>query len=305
MKFHLGIKSDPIEYRYSFDWLFSLMDRNNVRFLQLGSFTEVFTAEDGYFHELKQAADSYGIRIKSCFTTHRDLGGWMTGNPYLERASYRNYKRYIEVAEILGADYVGGNAGGVYRDMMEYKTEGMERYLVNIKRLMKYAKDNGLKALNLEPMSCSGEPPSYPEEIRYMMETLHAYHMSMPDETVPVYLCSDIGHGIADEYRYVVHDNWDLFRMQIPWMSEFHIKNTDSSFDSTFGFTRREYDRGIIDLGELGATLEENWDRWPVEELVGYLEIAGPKTGRDYSDCLLEGMLEESMDALNRELYSL
>jgi ribulose-phosphate 3-epimerase len=302
MRFHLGIKSDPIEHRYSFEWLFALMDRLDVRFMQMGSFPGVFTAEDGYFEEVRESAEKCGIRIKSCFTTHRDLGGWMTGNRYLERASLRNYRRYIHVTHLLGADHVGGNAGSVYLDNMEFKGNGIERYIANMKELMAYAKEKGLKALNLEPMSCTSEPPSYPDEIEYIMTALYDYHTARPDTTVPVFLCSDIGHGIADKNRRVIHDNMELFEMQIPWMSEFHIKNTDSSFDATFGFTKGEYQRGIIDLRQLRSMIDRNWGRWPVEELVGYLEISGPKTGRDYSDYLLEEMIVGSVETLKKEL---
>ena len=37
----------------------------------------------------------------------------------------------------------------------------------------------------------------------------------------------------------------------------------------------------------------------PVREIVGYLEIGGPKTGRDYSDWKLEGALRESLRYLS------
>ena len=37
---------------------------------------------------------------------------------------------------------------------------------------------------------------------------------------------------------------------------------------------------------------------WPVSEVVGYLEIGGPKLGRDYSDYRLEKQLGESLAAI-------
>jgi hypothetical protein len=40
---------------------------------------------------------------------------------------------------------------------------------------------------------------------------------------------------------------------------------------------------------------------WPVREVVGYLEIGGPKLGRDYSDYKLERQLEESIAHIMEE----
>ena len=37
MQINLGLKSDPINYRYSYDWLFDLMNEIDLRYLQLGS----------------------------------------------------------------------------------------------------------------------------------------------------------------------------------------------------------------------------------------------------------------------------
>ena len=49
----LGVKSDPIQYRYSFDWLFNLMAEEGVYNLQLGTFTEFYSLPDTYFYRLK------------------------------------------------------------------------------------------------------------------------------------------------------------------------------------------------------------------------------------------------------------
>jgi ribulose-phosphate 3-epimerase len=161
----------------------------------------------------------------------------------------------------------------------------------------------GLKALTLEPMSCLAEPPSTPAEIRAMMEAAAACHRQCPDATVPVYLCGDISHGIADAQRRVVHGNLELFEFSIPWMAEFHFKNTDAIFNSTFGFSPEEQTRGIVDLRQVRAVIERNAGAWPVKEVVGYLEIGGPKVGRDYSDPELGGHLRASLRAL-KEVFS-
>ena len=40
IELQLGIKTDPIEYRYSYDWLFRLLAEEGIRQVQLGSFFE-------------------------------------------------------------------------------------------------------------------------------------------------------------------------------------------------------------------------------------------------------------------------
>lgn len=297
MKFSLGMKSDPIEYRYSYAWLFDLLNRCGVSNVQLGSSFEFYTVGDGYFLELRELAERKGIRIKSCFTSHRELGGWMTGNPHLEQAARRNYERYIEIGALLGADYVGSNPGAVYRDRMADKGPGIERYLGHMRELTQYAHARGLKALTIEPMSCLAEPPTAPEEITAMLAALNEHHRRHA-ATVPVYLCGDISHGYADAQGRVVYDNYQLFEAAIPSMAEFHLKNTDRIFHATFGFTPDERRTGIVDLQRVKTLIEAHADDWPVDEVVGYLEIGGPKLGRDYSDYHVESLLAGSFEAL-------
>jgi ribulose-phosphate 3-epimerase len=167
-----------------------------------------------------------------------------------------------------------------------------------MRELVVIARRAGLKALTLEPMSSLYELPSTPEEIRGICEEFTAYHAAHPDDTVPLQLCGDISHGIADADGRVIHDNWSLFEMQIPWMREFHFKNTDAIFSSTFGFDPSERARGIVDLGRLKGLINANASRFPCGEVTGYLEIGGPKLGREYSDRHLERMLVESIQAL-------
>jgi ribulose-phosphate 3-epimerase len=103
---------------------------------------------------------------------------------------------------------------------------------------------------------------------------------------------------MADAEGRVAHDNWSLFEMEIPWMWDFHFKNTASIFNSTFGFGPEERERGIVDLERLKRLIDGNADRFPVREITGYLEIAGPKTGRKYTDNHLKRMLVDSLEAL-------
>ena len=333
MRLGLGVKSDPIEYRFSFEWFFDLLQKCGITNVQLGTFTEIYFLPDQYFLDLRENAAKRGIRISSCFTSHRELGGFFTGNFHMEVVSRRNFERLIQIGALVGADYVGSNAGSVYREAPETKSLGIERYLLNVRELMVLAKQVGLKGLTLEPMSSIAEPPSLPEEIDYIMSELGDHHRRNRATTIPVYLCGDIAHGVADREGNVVHNNKDLFVHCIPYMSEFHFKNTDTVFNSTFGFVPRSFreksfdpsfnegqaaagtsDRtdtrvdeippvGVVDLENLKLLIQKHDDLWPVEEVIGYLEIPGPKHGRDYSDYLLEVELRESLEAL-KEVFS-
>jgi len=298
MNFSLGLKSDAIETRYSFPWLFDLLAEEGIRHVQIGSFFEIYTLEDGWFENLKAEAAQRGLILKSVFTAHRELGGFFYGDPYMERAARRGCERLLDVAARIGADYCGWNPGAIYRDRPGSKESGLDCFHRNLRALMHRASSLGLKAITIEPMSCLAEPPSTPEEIRTMMEIAATYHRQYRDSTVPVYLCGDISHGVADSERKVVHDNLDLFEFSIPWMAEFHFKNTDTIFNSTFGFSPEERARGIVDLWKVRAIVERNAPRWPTGETVGYLEIAGPKIGRDYSDPELGSHLRTSLRAL-------
>lgn len=296
----IGIKSDPIQYRYSFDWLFDIMAETGTEYLQLGSFFELYSLDDAYFYRLRERAEKKGIRIKSVFTAHRELGGFFADDPSMEKVARKNYERLIHVAALVGADYCGSNPGAVYRDQIEKKEKGIVRYLSHMEELSALAYEKGLKALNIEPMSSMAEPPTTPQEIERMVSHLMEFHLKHPDQSVPVFLCGDISHGLADADRNIVHTNLELFEHGIPRMSEFHFKNTDAHFNSTFGFSEDEMQKGIIDLQQINKICERNRNQWPVDDVVGYLEINGPKLGRDYSDILLGDALKSSLNAIKK-----
>jgi len=300
MKLSLGIKSDPVQYRYSYEWLFGLMKRTGIQYLQLGSFFEMLLLEDEFFLELREKAEKYGIRIKSIFSAYREMAGFYSGNAWLEKTARTIYEKYIHIGSILGSDYVGTCAGSVNRDSMDYKERGIQIYLNHMKELIHLAKEQGLKGLSMEVMSCSAEPPSTPKEIDLIMGELNDYHQNNCTHTVPAYLLGDISHGFADIEEHVINSNYEMFEYTIPYMNEFHFKNTDTIFHSTFGFSRKETEKGSVDLSMIKKIIERNTSRWPVDEVTGYLEHPGPKLGRDYTDYKLEEMLTESIETLQQ-----
>jgi ribulose-phosphate 3-epimerase len=292
----LGIKSDPIEYRYSHAWLFGLMRELDVSYLQLGSSFEFYQVEDEFFTDMRREAERYGVEIHSCFTAHRELGGFFSGDPRLVRVARRNYERWIEVGALVGASFVGSNPGAVYRDQADAKGCGTELFLRHLNELTHLAKERGLAGLCVEPMSSAFEPPSLPEEIDHYIAVTQAHHAAVPDGTVPVYYCGDISHGIADKNEQVIHTHWELLEQELPHMAEFHFKNTDGLYNSTFGFGPDERERGIIELDDLKEMLSRRAGEVPVDPFIGYLEIGGPKLGRDYSDGRLAAQLTDSIE---------
>lgn len=296
----LGIKTDAIETRYSFEWLFDLAAAEGVKHIQLGSFYELYHVDLSYFADVRAAAEKRGLTITSVFTAHRELGGFFTGDRRLVAAARQGYERLIAVAHTVGATFCGSNPGAIYRDRPETKAAGIACYLDHMKELSALAKKSGLKALTMEPMSCLAEPPSTADEITHMMKVLGEHHAKNPTTTVPTYLCADISHGLADKDKRVLLSNTALFEAGAPWTAEFHFKNTDAVFSSTFGFSPGECAKGIVNLAEWKQFLDRLAPKFPVNSMVGYLEISGPKTGRDYTDPHLGGALRESLRAIRQ-----
>ena len=302
MRIHIGICSDPIEYRYSHEWLFDLLRDLGVGYVQFGSVPEMYLLDDEFFLDIRRQAERRNVQFRSCFASRRETGGFFAGNAHLERAARVSYERLIRIGALLGVDSVGGTPGSVYRDRMQGKAEGIACYMRHMKELMGLAREKGLKALALETMSCLAEPPTLPEEIDLVLGGLNEHHRRNAGTTVPVRICADIAHGYADRDGRVVHDNWSLFEKAIPYMSEMHVKNTDERFQSAFGFSPAERARGIVDLSKLKDLIARNERRFPVQDFYGYLELSGPKLGRDYSDWRLREDITQSISAI-REVF--
>ena len=139
---------------------------------------------------------------------------------------------------------------------------------------------------------------SDPIESRYSYDWLFGI-MAEHHVTRLQYGASTAALVAEDAARVVLHDNWSLFEAQMPAMWEFHFKNTDAIFNGTFGFGESDRGRGIVDLARLKTIIDRNARRFPrADEIVGYLEISGPKVGRDYADGHLGALLSESLTAI-------
>lgn len=290
----LGVKTDPIEYRYSYPWLFRLLAEEGVRHVQIGTFFELYSLPDAFFTELRGQAEAEGVSITSMFTAHRELGGFFRDEVGWEGVARKHYERLIEVGKLLGARSVGSNPGAVLRDRMGYEHAGTACYLRHMEELMHVAHACGIDLLTIEPMSCLAEPPTLPADIAVMAERLSSYHKNHPD-TSGIGYCADVSHGYVGRQGQVVHTHLKLLEAALPWLHELHLKNTDARYHSTFGFSEAERQRGIIDLVAVRDTLLAHEEQVPNKRMVAYLEIGGPKLGRDYSDCLLEKELRDSL----------
>lgn len=298
----LGVKSDPITYRYSFPWLFDVMAEEGVTYLQLGTFFELYFLPDSYFLRLRKEAEERGITISSVFSAYRELGGFLSEDPDLIQVTERNYRRLIEVAALLGASSCGASMGAFPRDRLDLREKGIARYLEKIKELLHYAKSCGLTWLTAEPMSCFAEPPCSSEEVKQIGEELTLYWQEHKTSAARFGFCADVSHGWIDENGNLREHHLSLFVATFPYLHEFHWKNTDAMYHETFGFEPENMSRGIINVWEIRSLLVQHSHILPEKRLVGYLELPGPKLGRDYSDYLLERMLRESLRYLKRVL---
>lgn len=164
LEFPVSAKTDPIEYRFTYEWLFRIMAEEGIHYVQLGTFSELHHLPNDFFITLRQLAEGYQISIASVFTAHRELGRFFRdAHPAWEGVARRNYERLIEVGALVGAQSVGSNPGAVVRDRLDFQDEGVQRGVRCMKELMGYAHKLAAPCLTIEPMSCLAEPPILPD----------------------------------------------------------------------------------------------------------------------------------------------
>lgn len=275
----LGVKSDPVEYRYSIDWLCRLMADEGVGHLQLGSFFELYQLPQAYWEDLRATADRHAVVLDSLFTAHRELGGFFRREAEYHAVARANAERLIQVGAWMGVERVGWNAGAVLRDEPDALEQGEERFFLAFAELLEFARTLGVPTLTLEPMSTPWEPPSTPGQLDRWAERLGPSGWGW---------CADVSHGVYDSAARQMHSPEACFEACLPRLAEVHLKNTDARCESTFGFGPTDLPRGVIDLRRFRDLVGDR-------DVVGYLEIGGPKLGRDYSDPQLEAQLRASL----------
>lgn len=297
MTWTLGLKTDPIETRFSYPWLFQILREEGVRHVQLGTFFELYQLPDGFFRELRDQAQAADITISSVFTAHRELGGWFRPETGFVDVARTNLRRLIHIGGLLGAESVGFNAGAVLRDRRPDLASGLRIFQREFADALKVAKDCNVGTLTLEPMSTWAEPPTLPADISRMGQECAAMHEADPTGTAQFGYCVDVAHGYLNESGKVVHDHWDLIQATLPWLHELHLKNTDARYHSTFGFGPGT-EHGIIDIGALRDFFRLHRADMRNPHPIAYLEIGGPKIGRDNTDPHLEAELRASLRAI-------
>ena len=58
----VGVKTDPIETRYSYEWLFGLLSEEGIRHVQIGTFFELYQLPDEFFIDLRCQAEAITLR---------------------------------------------------------------------------------------------------------------------------------------------------------------------------------------------------------------------------------------------------
>ena len=126
----LGVKTDPIQYRYTYDWLFRLLAEEGVFHVQLGSFFEMYQLPDDFFTDLRQQANDYGISLTSIFTAHRELGGWfrneITGPEDFQGLKFRMPGMGGQALGKLGASVQNLPGSEVYQALASGAIDGTE-----------------------------------------------------------------------------------------------------------------------------------------------------------------------------------
>ena len=299
MTVHVGVKSDPIENRYSFDWLFGLMAEQHVGWLQLGSSFPFFHAEAEWFRDLSRRAERRGIRIESTYSSYREMTGFFAADPHLEAASRFAWERLIQVAVVggrlfrgielrLGAPRPPRREGARPRAVLP-PPEGALAHREGRRPLgaVHRAHVVALRAA-IDPR---GDGPGDPGNGR------------VPRGRSPPARCPSSSAPTSPTASRTATGGWwsttgACSRRASRTRASSTSRTPTTGSTGPSGSPRRSARRGIVDLERFRALIDANADRFPVQELVGYLELPGPKTGRDYTDNLLGSALGESLAAL-------
>jgi sugar phosphate isomerase/epimerase len=256
-----------------------------------------------YHYSVADHAIALGVRIGSVFTVYRDTGAIAHTVPEVRESAFHVGLSLLEQAGCYGARYAGASLFTMSRE----EAEDPERYQSTFyqcqdlwKRWMTAARPLGLQRLLVETASAYREGCCTIEETRSTLAVLDEYHQKNPDNTVPIGLCYDTGHGISrGEERDEANRDFRAWFAAFPdKICAIHLKNTDRDFLETWHL---RHEGGIIDVVEV---LRAARDTLQAPDVIVNLEVPG-KRGREIGERLAIEEHVESIRAVREALQAL
>lgn len=217
--------------------------------------------------EYKNTFDKYKVNIDSSFGglaayTYAHL---LAPTETQREIGFKFFKRAIDLTVSMSVDVLGTPIGGMsYSDARDKKRRD-ELYSIAIDYIIKlseYAKEKGLKEIQIESTPLDTEFPHNPEVSLKFMKNLEN------KTAIPVKLLIDWGHAL---YKPLLKEEADMeFWMKKceRYIGAVHLQQTDGMSDSHWGFTRD----GIVTL-DLIKSVSENTE---LKNLTQYLELIYP-----------------------------
>jgi len=221
------------------------------------------------------AVAKYDITIHTLMTGGLTrLGLLMSPYEELRAMWFTWYKRFIDLAAVLGARAVGSHLGILsfrdLNDLTRYRAR-VDEAIALWQELSFYAQEKGLAYLFFETMSI-------PREMGYTVEEAQALYTRLNERAgVPIRLCLDVGHAPhpAERDPYLWLERLGAFAPLI------HLQQTEQGHSRHWPFTPEYNARGIVEprrvLDTIARTgIEEVWlgfevlhrERWEEEERV-------------------------------------
>ena len=280
----LGVRIDPTEDLYSYEWILQLMQEEEIRCAQLASFFGLYQLTDASVLELKARAEHFGVSFTSISAVHRELCGLFRPEKEYQRIATGIFERLVDIGALLEANSVGINVPMVPRhgDTRQEQQDGFRVRLGRLKDLVHRAQERGIDTLTVEHTTLD----------QRIAEELDADGTCTQIEAATIRYSFDTRSMATD--RMLTH--------VVPQLHELHLRNTDLNLLGTFGFSERDRTVGIVDIPKLRQLLVSQpggpHQRW----ITGYAEVAGPKPGGSHLDKTIQRANRESLRYL-RETF--
>jgi hypothetical protein len=148
-----------------------------------------------YFGQLAKCAEKAGLIVPVVSSWVRDNRDVASLDPDLHRAGVNVLKCLIDLGQIFGAERMMSPAGTIRGYTTSEERAARYRNLMSAwKEAAKYARGR-VKSLEIEQMSWEDDPPQTIEQARQMLAEFDEERGRHPDQSVPIHLRYDIGHG--------------------------------------------------------------------------------------------------------------